>query len=92
MKASQKQFLESEMQRDGEVFKQCHFYRRVGFDNEADFYITKTDITLYKESKEAEILFCGKGINANIRKVNITSGINNVGGGNSLLSHFAILR
>lgn len=38
MKASQKQFLESEMQRDGEVFKQCHFYRRVGFDNEADFY------------------------------------------------------
>lgn len=62
MKASQKQFLESEMQRDGEVFEQCHFYRRVGFDNEADFYITKTEITLYKESRKRRFCFAVKAL------------------------------
>lgn len=76
------------MQRDSEVFKQCHFYKRVGFDNEADFYITKTGITLYGEREEVEILLGNQDIKTIIRKVNITSGISNVEGATR---HYRIL-
>lgn len=61
MKTPQERFLEGETQRDSEVFKQCHFYKRIGFDNEADFYITKTGITLYGEREEVEILLGNQG-------------------------------
>lgn len=80
MKTPQERFLDNEMQRDSKVFKQCHFYKRVGFDNKADFYLTKTGITLYGEREEVEILLGNQDIKTIIRKVNITSGISNVGG------------